>query len=174
MFELNESISNIVADKNRIIEIFRSVNDSQVQIPGFDSQNSSSFVVSLTENGEIKIYIFLFLKESLKGIVYTTDEKIKKNNYVDMRNDAIFFLESMGFMLENMDFRKLPDEEKDRIIKTLPLFVADLSQLAEDKKGEEENDPGDESDEAEIVVEEREEEKMSFYPTKTKKSNFVG
>ena len=119
MFELNESISNIVADKNRIIEIFRSVNDSQVQIPGFDSQNSSSFVVSLTENGEIKIYIFLFLKESLKGIVYTTDEKIKKNNYVDMRNDAIFFLESMGFMLENMDFRKLPDEEKDRIIKKL-------------------------------------------------------
>ena len=153
MFNLDLSIIKVDATKDNIIEIYRSVNDSQVQIPGYDSQNSSSFVVSLTDKGSIKIFVFIFLKRSLKGIVYSNDEVIKKNNYVDMRNEAIFFLESMGFMLENMDFRKLAGEEKTRILNSLPPFLEDLSVLEENKSSSNVSTDEDD-DEVEVVVEE--------------------
>ena len=71
-----------------------------------------------------------------------------------MRNEAIFFLESMGFMLENMDYRKLPDEEKKKIMSSLPPFLDDLSDLGEDKKTQEETE---DDEEMEVVVEEVEE-----------------
>ena len=157
MFDLNPSIKKIDVTKNNIIEIYRSVNDSQVQIPGYESQNSSSFVVSFTKSGEIKIFVFIFLKRDLQGIIYSTDEKIKKNNYVDMRNEAIFFLESMGFMLENMDYRKLPDEEKNKIINSLPPFLDDLSELGEKKNNEDESGEDEDEEDLEVVVEEVEE-----------------
>ncbi len=151
MFTITPDIKYIEATKEEILELYRSANESLVQIPGRQGETSESFLISLNKGGELQIYLYFFMKESVEGIIYRYTEPITKSNYMEVRDQGLYFLESMGFIMENTDFRKLPDTEKINLMNSLPPFHPDLTRFAARKKKEEE-ETSEEEEEVEVEI----------------------
>lgn len=154
MFTIVPDIKYIEATKDEILELYRSANESLVQIPGRQGEDSEAYLISLNKGGELQIYLYFFMKESIEGIVYKYTEPITKSNYMEARDQGLYFLESMGFIMENTDFRKLPDKEKINLMNSIPPFHPDLSKFAPKKEKKEAED----EEEGEIEVEVLEED----------------
>src|SRR6185436_11468985 len=45
--------------------------------------------------------------------------------YQSEESEALGFVESMGFIMDNLNFRDRPSSEQDTLVKTLPLFQRD-------------------------------------------------
>ena len=156
MFSIASDIKYIEASPEEILELYRSTNESLVQIPGLQGETSEAFLISLNRRGNLEIYLFFFLKESIKGVVYRYTEPVTKSNYLDVRNQGLYFLESMGFIMENTDFRKLPEKEKVSLMESLPPFHPDLSKFAPKKTTAAEEEDEEEAIEVEVLEEDLE------------------
>ncbi len=145
MFQIDPSLKYVDTNKEEILELYRPTNESLVQIPGLQGEMSDAYLVSLNRSGEIQIYLYFFLKDSGKGIIYKSNVPVTKSNYMQVRDDGLYFLESMGFLMENTDFRKLPEMERIKLMESMPPFHLDLSKFFEkgEKKEEAENDEVD-------------------------------
>ena len=82
---------------------------------------------------------------------------------MEVRDQGLYFIESMGFIMENTDFRKLPDSEKLKLIESLPPFHLDLSKFKKSSKKEENNQEDDE-DVVEVEVLEEDLETIHEFP----------
>ncbi|GEM_PF-6108889 len=150
MYSIAPDIKYISATPDEILELYRSTNESLVQIPGFQGENSEAFLITLNLGGKIEAYLYFFLKESLTGVVYRYTDQITRTNYIEVRDQGLYFLESMGFIMENTDFRKLPSAEKVNLMNSLPPFHADLSKFQ--KKSEKEEEENEEGEVVEVEV----------------------
>ena len=57
--------------------------------------------------------------------------------YRDNELEALGFVESMGFMVDNLNFRKLPSEQQTELMTEIPCFQADLEAFAASRAGAE-------------------------------------
>jgi len=51
-------------------------------------------------------------------------------SYHDIELEALQFVESMGFMVDNLNFRNLTVDQRDELMQHLPLFHDDLNEFA--------------------------------------------
>ncbi len=155
MYTIAPDLKYIEANREEILELYRSANESLVQIPGRQGEDSDAYLISLNRGGELQIFLYFFMKESIDGIVYKYTEPITKSNYMEVRDQGLYFLESMGFIMENTDFRKLPDTEKINLMNSIPPFHPELSRFAPQKASKKEEEDEDEV-EVEILEEDLE------------------
>jgi hypothetical protein len=88
--------------------------------------------------GTITVFVYLHLTETHDSVVYLDAERLRVSpaQYADVEGDAIAFVESMGFMLENLNYQALPPEQQERLVKTLPCFLAEPQRAAAAAGGE--------------------------------------
>jgi hypothetical protein len=74
-------------------------------------------------NGSFSIYVGLFLPKSGENVVYVHDRRqLTVDEYGEVEVEALQFLESMGFMLDNLNFRNLSPQAQAETLKRIPLF----------------------------------------------------
>ena len=126
MFQPEPSLTWIPASRETVVAIVESINQPQVSIPGKASQQVFGHLVGVRNaNNTFSIYVALHLPKSGENVVYVHGRRqVTVEEYRDVEVEGLQFLESMGFMLDNLNFRNLAPDAQEKTLKRIPLFSA--------------------------------------------------
>jgi hypothetical protein len=124
VFEPDPSIRYIPATREQVVALVESINQPQVSIPGKEPQAVQGFLCGLRNpTGTFSIFVSLFLPKTNENVVYASDRReVGMEEYRDVEVEGLHFLESMGFMLDNLNFRNLAQAQQVETLKRVPLF----------------------------------------------------
>ena len=124
MFKPEPSISHLPFTRDQVVAVVESINQPQVSIPGKTSQAVQGYLCGLRNpNGSFSIYVGLHLAAAGENVVYVNDKpQLTVDEYRAVEVEGLHFLESMGFMLDNLNFRNLTAELQEQTFKRIPLF----------------------------------------------------
>jgi hypothetical protein len=132
VFQPEPSLTWIPAQRDTVVAIVESINQPQVSIPGKSSQQVFGHLVGVRNaNNTFSIYVGLHLPKSGENVIYVHSRRqLTVEEYRDVEVEGLQFLESMGFMLDNLNFRNLGPEAQEKTLKRIPLFVAPQARAA--------------------------------------------
>jgi hypothetical protein len=124
VFKPEPSITWIPALREQVVAVIEAINQPQVSIPGKPSQQVSGHLVGIRNgNSTFSIYVALHLPKTGENVVYVHDRRqLTVEDYRGVEVEALQFLESMGFMLDNLNFRNLSPSAQDDTLKRIPLL----------------------------------------------------
>jgi hypothetical protein len=125
MFRPEEGITHVPVTKEQVVAIVESINQPQVSIPGKAPQMVAGWLVGIRNaNGTFSIFVGLHLTKTGENVLYLDDANrhIAVEAYRELEVEGLHFLESMGFMLDNLNFRNLSASAQDETMKRIPLF----------------------------------------------------
>lgn len=126
MFNYDERIRGLPAAREAVVALFQSINQPHLAVPGKQAGPAQAFVVGLRNANGFSVFVYLYLPEASDCAVYVSDQRnLSPEQYRDEEGEAIAFAESMGFMMDNMNFRGFKPEQQDEALKTLPVFLKD-------------------------------------------------
>ena len=123
MYELLPGQQAVPLERDAVIEVFSAVNQPQIAAEGVEAQEAQAYICSGHHQGAFQVYIYLHMRVTNVALVYAWDEPVTKASYTDVRNDALQFTESMGFMMEDLSVRRLDPVERARLLSRLPIFT---------------------------------------------------
>lgn len=123
-FKPEPSIAWIPATRDQVVAIVESINQPQVSVPGKAPQQVSGHLCGVRNpNGSLSIYVALHLPKTGENVVYVHDRRqLAVDEYRNVEVEGLQFLESMGFMLDNLNFRNLAPAVQEATLKRIPLF----------------------------------------------------
>lgn len=123
-FKPEPSVTWIPATREQVVAVVESINQPQVQIPGKASQQVSGHLCGIRNpNGTFSIYVGLSLPKTGENVIYVHDRRqVTVEEYRDVEIEGLQFLESMGFMVDNLNFRNLGAAAQDETLKRIPVF----------------------------------------------------
>ena len=75
------------------------------------------------ERGEGRV-IALHLPRTAENVVYVHERrKLTVEQYREVELEGLQFLESMGFMLDNLNFRNLDTTQQEQVLRRIPLLA---------------------------------------------------
>ena len=106
-----------------------SINQPQIQIPGRAAQAAVGHLCGVRNgNGTSSVYASLHLPATGENVVYVHEPReLSGESYAEAERDGLAFLESMGFMLDDLQFQSLPPEMQDQTLRRVPLFTTPAS-----------------------------------------------
>jgi len=124
-FKPEQSLTWIPATREQVVAVVESINQPQVSIPGKSSQQVFGHLCGVRNaNGTFSIYVGLHLPKTGENVVYVHERRqLAVEEYRDVEVEGLNFLESMGFMLDNVNFRNLAPEAQEQTLKRIPLFA---------------------------------------------------
>lgn len=123
MFAIDEKIRGLPASREQVVALYQSINQPHLAIPGKQAGPAQAFIVGLRGAGGFAVFVYLFLMEVGDCAVYLSEHRnLTPEQYRDEEAEAMAFVESMGFMVDNMNFRGLPPAQQDEMLRTLPVF----------------------------------------------------
>jgi hypothetical protein len=126
MFRPEPRIHYLPVSKEQVRALMESINQPQIQIPGRSAQAAIGHLCGVRNgNGTSSVFISLHLPATGENVVYVHDpHEVSAESYSEAERDGLAFLESMGFMLDDLQFQKLAPESQDQTLRRLPLFTA--------------------------------------------------
>lgn len=123
-FNPEPSITWVPVAREHLVALVESINQPQVSIPGKTPQQVVGHLAGVRNaNGTFSIYVSLHLPKTGENVVYVHERRqLGVDAYRDVELEALQFLESMGFMLDNLNFRNLAPDVQDRTLQRIPLF----------------------------------------------------
>ncbi|MFZ9887620.1 MAG: hypothetical protein ACO3JL_08960 [Myxococcota bacterium] len=108
---------------DQVVAVIESMNTPHVGSP-VGTERTKAYVVGLRlPSGAFTVAIYLHLLDNNRSCIYASDPlEVPLEYFSSLEGEAIHFVESMGFMLENLNFRARPAEEIARLIQRLPFF----------------------------------------------------
>ena len=126
MFSIDERFRGLPASREQVLSLYQSINSPNLAIPGKPAGPAQAFVVGLRGSGGYAVFIYLYLADAQDCAVYAPNRRnASPEEYQQDESEALGFVESMGFMMDNANFRGLPVAQQDELLKTLPVFFKD-------------------------------------------------
>jgi len=124
VFKPDPSIRFVAAAREAVVAVVESINQPQVSIPGKEPQAVAGHLCGLRNaNGTLSIYVSLHLPKTGENVVYVNDRRqLSVEEYREVEVEGLQFLESMGFMLDNLNFRNLAPAVQDQTLARVPFF----------------------------------------------------
>ncbi len=132
MFQPDPTIPFVPAGREQVVALIESINQPQVSIPGKPTQAVQGFLCGLrNRDNTFSIYVGLFLPKTGENVVYAHDRRhLGLEEYREVEIEGLQFLESMGFMLDNLNFRNLAPSLQEATLKRVPIFSPSRPQPA--------------------------------------------
>ncbi len=119
------------------MSLHQSLNSPYLAIPGKQAGPARGFIVGLRGSRGFSVYVYLYLAEVPDCAIYaSTRRHVSSEEYRDEEDEAIAFVESMGFMMDTMNFRALPADRQAELLQTLPIFKRQLQPVTRSPKTE--------------------------------------
>ncbi len=133
MFTADSRIKQLPAQPESIVAIYSSVNRPPLTLPGKANQPVQAAVVGISSGRVFGVFIHLFLTQSMEALVYVDKERstVLADAYKALEEDGLAFVESLGFIMEPLNFREMKPEEQSQVIASLPCFKQDFGDLAQ-------------------------------------------
>ncbi len=124
-FKPEPSLTWIQTTREQVVAVVESINQPQVSIPGKTPQQVFGHLAGVRNaNGTFSIYVSLHLPTTGENVIYVHDRRqLPVDEYRGVEVEGLNFLESMGFMLDNVNFRNLAPEVQEQTLKRIPLFA---------------------------------------------------
>jgi hypothetical protein len=124
VFHPEPTITHLPVLREQVVAVVESINQPQVSVPGKASQTVTGHLCGVRNgNGSFSIYVGLHLAKSGENVVYVNDRsQLTVEEYRTVEVEGLHFLESMGFMLDNLNFRNLAADVQEQTFRRIPLF----------------------------------------------------
>lgn len=124
MFVLDDTIEKLEVDASRLLKLFRSMRDVQMALPGFPSQEASAYLCQYETGKTVTTYAVFHLQRSGKLAFYRSDPgEVSPAKAEGLMYQGLDFVESMGFLLSDMDLELMADADRTMLWESLPLFL---------------------------------------------------
>ncbi len=124
VFRPDPTIAFVSAAREQVVALIESINQPQISIPGKLPQVAQGHLCGLRSANGFSVYVSLHLTQSAENVVYAHEPReFPLEAYLAAEAEGVHFLESMGFMLDNLNFRALAAELQESIFKRVPLFT---------------------------------------------------
>ncbi len=123
MYNLDDRLRGLPAVRDQVVSLFESLNQPHLAIPSRQAGPARAYLLGLRGPQGFAVFVYLYLVESAQCAVYVPDNRsVSAEQYPAAEGEALGFVESMGFIMDNLNFRGRPQAEQDMFIKTLPVF----------------------------------------------------
>ncbi len=124
MFRPEPSITHLPFLREQVVAVVESINQPQVSVPGKPAQTVTGHLCGVRNgNGTFSIYVGLHLGKTGENVVYVADKaQLTVEEYRAVEVEGLHFLESMGFMLDNLNFRNLAPDVQEQTFQRISLF----------------------------------------------------
>ena len=124
MFSPDPSIAFIPVTRDQVVALIESINQPQVSIPGKAPQAVQGYLCGLRNpSGTFSIFVSFYLPKTGENVVYLHPRReLSLEEYREVEIEGLHFLESMGFMLDNLNFRNLGQAQQGETLKRVSLF----------------------------------------------------
>lgn len=123
MFNFDDKLRGIPVPKEQVVLLQTSVNAPHLAVPGKQPGSAQAFIVGIRLGSGLGLFIYLHLPQAGDCAVYHSGRRnLTPDELGPEEQDALAFVESMGFMMENMNFRELPGDQQEELVRSLPVF----------------------------------------------------
>ncbi len=131
MFTIDPRYRGLPTTKEQVASLHQSINAPHVAIPGKQPGAAQAFIAGLRVGGGMRAFVYLYLAENADCAVYVSERGVvPAAQYADEEAEALAFVESLGFMMDDARFRTLPPAQQEELMRTLPVFLKDPSLVA--------------------------------------------
>lgn len=122
MFVQQKQLSVLNVPSSRVSMLYRSGTDIQLALPEMPSQMASAFMMLLRGGGKVQVLVALHLTKSAVNLFYVSDSGEVAAELADRELEAgLDFAESMGFVLNDVEFNRKTGPEKEAYWKSMPI-----------------------------------------------------
>ena len=124
MFDMQENLLRLDIPAGRIKRLYQAMGLVQLAIPGFPTQGVGAYMVAFSQDqGQgCRVAVALHLKETARLVFYLNEAgDVPAEKLEDVLEDGVIFVESMGFLLNDLEFQALSAEEREKLWNSLPL-----------------------------------------------------
>ena len=108
MFTWDKSLQVLDITANQVLNLFRSMRDVQMALPGLPSQQASAYLCQYQLEKGVATVAAFHMQKSNQLAFYCSDPKLVGLQQADgMFDQALNFVESMGFLLADLDIHLL-------------------------------------------------------------------
>lgn len=126
MFGIDQRLRGLPASREQVMSVYQSINQPHLAVPGKQAGPAQAYIVGLRGSSGISVFVYLFLAQTLDCAVYVPERRnVPPDAWAEAEADALGFVESMGFMMDNLNFRSLPVADQDALLRSLPVFQKD-------------------------------------------------
>ena len=124
MLRVDATLNHIPARREHVIALYQSINQPLVNMPGLGTAATGAYVLGTrNDHGYYTAFVYLHQPQSRAVMVYISEPRaLSAEQYRAEEVEALRFVESMGFMVDNTHFPTLRPEEQDAIMRRAPLF----------------------------------------------------
>ncbi len=123
MYTIDERLKGLPAAKEQVVQLYQSLNQPHVAVPGWQAGPATAFVLGLRGPTGYAVFVYLHLGDSGECAVYVpSNGAVPPERYQAEEAEALAFVESMGFIMDNLNFRGRPPDEQDQFVRALPVF----------------------------------------------------
>lgn len=125
MFEPQPGIQHLPVTREQVVAVVEGINQPQVSIPGRPAQAVTGHLCGLRNaNGSFSVVVVIHLPATGENVVYLHSRRqlTSPEDYRAVEVEGLQFLESMGFMLDNLAYRNLDAAQQDEVLARVPLF----------------------------------------------------
>jgi hypothetical protein len=132
VFDIHPEMKSIQVGRENIVTIIESINSPMVAAANKPLEPAKSYILGVRNpSGLFSIYVYLHLLQSKECMIYLHDPtEVPMESYHDTELEALQFVESMGFMVDNVNFRNMAPEQQVTLMEEMPMFVDDLEAFA--------------------------------------------
>jgi hypothetical protein len=123
VFSLDDQARGLEAAREQVAALFQSINAPHVVVPGRRAGPAQAFIACLRGTHGFSVGVYLWLSETKECAVYTTPATAQTpEEYRALQTEALGFVESMGFMMDNLNFRSLSPEHQAELLQSVPVW----------------------------------------------------
>jgi Tfp pilus assembly protein PilF len=123
VYTIDERLKGLPAVKEQVVQLYQSLNQPHLAVPGRSAGPATAYVLGLRGPSGFAVFVYLYLSDSGECAVYVpTSGTVPADRYQSEEAEALGFVESMGFIMDNLNFRGRPPDEQETFIRTAPVF----------------------------------------------------
>lgn len=123
MYTIDERLRGLPAVKEQVVVLYQSLNQPNLAIPGRKAGPATATVLGLRGPAGFAVFVYLYMPQSGEVAIYVpSNGTVPAELFASEESEALGFVESMGFMMDNVNFRGRPVEEQDSIIRSMHVF----------------------------------------------------
>lgn len=122
MFLQQKKLTVLNVPSSRVAMLYRSETDIQLALPDMPSQMASAFLLLLRGGGKVQALVALYMVQSAVSLFYISDAGEVAAEFTNREIETgLDFAESMGFVLNDVEFNRMSAADKEAYLKGLPI-----------------------------------------------------
>lgn len=132
MFQWDKSLKTLEVPVDKVLHLFRSMREVQLALPGLPAQEASAYLCQYhSDQGVGTATVFHLHKSGQLAFYVNAPREVPDGKADSMLDQALTFVESMGFLMTDLDIQLLGAADRELLWSSLPLQTgvkpADLS-----------------------------------------------